>query len=562
MCLAQVREPAFAMNERLGRGINMGNSFEAPSENEWGNPWQPSYFRSMSALGFSHVRLPVRWEPEARSMASPPYTIDVAFMRRIQQVVDTALKYKLHIIVNMHHHEALYEDPAGQKERFLSQWRQIAQHFKDYPDSLLFEVLNEPHGNLTPALWNEYFAEALDAIRETNPTRIVLMGVADYGGLGGISKLAVPEDDHIILSVHYYNPFTFTHQGAEWVNGADAWLGTEWRDTEAERESVVSEFNYALHFAETHHLPIHIGEFGAYSKADVESRKKWTTFLARWFEEQNMSWAYWEFSAGFGIYNPATGEYLDELVDALLHNEMPEATPVAATPVYASNFSGGADGWSLVQQGGAAGSLTVIEGKLDVTITSPGTEAWHLQLIKHDVALRKGRSYRLTYTIQAEQDRSISFYAGRASAPWSIYSNGGAVSISASTQTFVSTFTMGFDTDLSSRLVFDLGNDVTDVKVSNVQVDELSFGITGIAGRAEGDKVSVYPNPATSSLHVTSAWVFYTAELFDLRGRRVTYIDNVDSASTLDVRDVPPGLYILVLTGRDDVRSVLKVFKK
>jgi endoglucanase len=83
------------------------------------------------------------------------------------------------------------EDRAGQKERFLSQWNQIANHFEDYPHSLLFEVLNEPHGNLTAGLWNDHFADALVEIRKTNPTRIVLMGVAEYGGLRGISKTAV-----------------------------------------------------------------------------------------------------------------------------------------------------------------------------------------------------------------------------------------------------------------------------------------------------------------------------------------------------------------------------------
>src|SRR5690606_14670209 len=36
---AQNRLPAFEMNERLGRGINIGNTFEAPTETEWGNPW-------------------------------------------------------------------------------------------------------------------------------------------------------------------------------------------------------------------------------------------------------------------------------------------------------------------------------------------------------------------------------------------------------------------------------------------------------------------------------------------------------------------------------------------
>jgi len=64
---AQNREHAFEVNNRLGRGINYGNIFEAPTETEWGNPWKPEYAKIIADLGFSHVRIPIRWEPAARS---------------------------------------------------------------------------------------------------------------------------------------------------------------------------------------------------------------------------------------------------------------------------------------------------------------------------------------------------------------------------------------------------------------------------------------------------------------------------------------------------------------
>ena len=94
----QERSHAFEVNHRLGRGINIGNTFEAPSETEWGNPWNPEYFKIISDLGFTHVRVPVRWEPSHRSMAVAPYTIYNSFLERIKGVVDEALKNKLHII--------------------------------------------------------------------------------------------------------------------------------------------------------------------------------------------------------------------------------------------------------------------------------------------------------------------------------------------------------------------------------------------------------------------------------------------------------------------------------
>jgi endoglucanase len=558
---AQNRAPAFEMNERLGRGINMGNCFEAPSEEEWGNPWKPEYFKLISMLGFDHVRLPVRWEPDARSMAAAPYTINPAFLNRIQQVVDTALKYDLHIIVNMHHHEALYADPAAQKERFLSQWNQIATHFKDHSDSLLFEVLNEPHGNVTPAIWNEYFADALAEIRKTNPTRVVLMGVAEYGGLGAISQLELPNDEYIILSPHYYNPFNFTHQGAEWVGpDADAWLGTVWNDTEADRQTVESEFNFALSFSEENHIPIHVGEFGAYSKADIESRERWTTFLARWFVIKNISWAYWEFSAGFGIYNPTTEEFINPIVDALTYNLMPEPTPVSATPIYTSNFSNGTDGWTITNQGGAASSLAATGGKLNVSITNGGTEGWHIQLVRSDIPLTKGKTYRISFKAQAAANRSATFYAGKASDPWNAYSGYNSISVGTTESFYTFSFMMNNPTDPAARLVFDFGTNLTNVSVTEIKVEELTTTITAIEEPTGSGAPLAYPNPVASMLYIDNLDSYTDASVTDMRGQRLLRVVISPGTKTVNFESVAPGFYVLVLSGngRHDHLKVIK----
>jgi endoglucanase len=321
---AQNREEAFEINRKLGRGINYGNMFESPAEGGWGNRWQPEYAKNIAAMGFSHVRVPVRWEPEARSMNTPPYTIQESFFSRIQQVVDSALNNGLLVMLNMHHHDELYKDPEGQKDRFLSQWEQISEYFKDYPETLLFEILNEPHDKLTPEKWNAMIPGALKVIRKSNPGRVVVIGTANWGGLGGLKDMEIPDDPNIILTIHYYNPFRFTHQGASWSGEqSKGWLGTKWSDTEAEREAVQKDFAPLVALSKEQNIPVHIGEFGAYEKADMASRARWTTYLTRYFEEQGWSWAYWEYSAGFGIYDPVARTYRQELVNALLHNAMP-----------------------------------------------------------------------------------------------------------------------------------------------------------------------------------------------------------------------------------------------
>lgn len=549
----QERQAAFEMNQRLGRGINMGNAFEAPTETEWGNPWKPEYFRIMAELGFRHVRVPIRWETAARSSATPPYTIQASFLARIRQVVDTALKYKLHVILNMHHHDALFADPDGQKARFLAQWDQIARTFRDYPDSLLFEVLNEPHDALTPAKWNTLLADALGEIRKSNPHRFVLIGPAEWGGLGGLGTLQLPPDERIILTVHYYNPFQFTHQGADWSEGSDAWLGTLWLDTEAERETVRGEFRAAREFSQTHHIPLHVGEFGAYSKADMASRVRWTTFLARWFEEQGFSWAYWEFSAGFGIYNPTTRQLYTPLVDALHHNPMPAPTPVQLTPVYASNFMTTNDGWSFYAQGGASGSLSRTGGRLVISLTNGGTEAWHAQLTHGNIRLVKGRKYQVTLKASSPSSRQVTVYIGKSGGDWAAYSGYTSFTLSPAEENFIFAFTMSGESDNTARMVFDLGKSAAGMTLSSVKIEEVT--ILTASPITQAPLFRIYPNPVADQLFIAGNGTRARAEILNLAGQTLHSFEVEKGVTSAEVSHLPRGTYLMVIRGEHHTES-------
>jgi len=201
--------------------MNLGNALEAPNEGDWGVILKESYFQAIKTAGFTSIRLPVRWSAHAKE--TPPYTIDPHFFARVDWAVHQALSRKLLLVLNIHHYEALMENPTTQKARFLGLWTQIAEHYQNSPPELLFEILNEPHGNLTPSLWNLLLADALSVIRRSNPARTVIIGTANWGGLGALDYLTIPaEEQNAIVTIHYYEPFHFTHQGAEWVAGSQA----------------------------------------------------------------------------------------------------------------------------------------------------------------------------------------------------------------------------------------------------------------------------------------------------------------------------------------------------
>ena len=106
--------------------------------------------------------------------------------------------------------------------------------------------------------------------------------------------------------------------GAEWVSGSDAWLDTRWSGTSQEKQAVIQDFDQAADWAKKHNRPLYLGEFGAYRRADMDSRALWTDFVARQAEERGISWAYWEFCAGFGVYNQETSDWNYPILKALI----------------------------------------------------------------------------------------------------------------------------------------------------------------------------------------------------------------------------------------------------
>jgi len=493
----------FDLNQNLGKGINMGNMFEAPTETAWGNPFQDDYFTRISDLGFNHVRIPIRWDTPERTQQTAPYTIEASFLNRIKSVVDKALAEDLYVIINMHHHDAIFVNPDGIKSRFLSQWQQISELFKDYDERLLFEVLNEPHDNLTPTKWNQFFSEALATIRTTNPTRAVLMGTANWGGLGGIADLEIPADEHIILTIHYYEPFQFTHQGAEWVAGnADDWLGTTWEDTNLERQEIASQFQPLLLFAQEQNIPVHIGEFGAYNKADLASRVKWTTFLARWFEEQGFSWAYWEFSAGFGIYNPATKQYLQPLADALLTNPMSEPTIVETAILFESDFTAGDMEWYFGVQPQASAIYSTQDGIAEITVSRNSDNAWHVQLIKNDIPLKQGSRYQVSFEAAADNNASFTNYIGKAFGDYGAYSGYKGYTATKDFLEYSYTFVMQSPDDPMARIAFDFGSTRTTFYVKDVVVEEIFPETTTSTIETEDADLILSPNPTQDFLQL------------------------------------------------------------
>lgn len=328
----------------LGRGINMGNYFDSPSyEGEWNGDLkiQASDFRNISEAGFASVRIPVRWS--AHTLSSDPYTINEVFIERVQEVVDEAIAEGLRVIINTHHFNELFYNDAEfnlHHQRLLSFWQQLSRSFplENYSaDKLVLEFLNEPHENVGVNQWN-YLIEELtrivwvdnaDTQNNSLGQRKVMIGTADWGGPFKLPELVLPESvnaENTIITVHFYEPFQFTHQGAEWVDGATSWIGTRWLGTVQQQQVLFDYLDAVSDWNEQagRGFEVNLGEFGVYSKYAVAAdQKAWTAFIAREAERRGFSWHYWEYSSGFGAYNPATKKWRSALIEGLIPVSQP-----------------------------------------------------------------------------------------------------------------------------------------------------------------------------------------------------------------------------------------------
>ncbi len=237
--------------QTLGKGWNLGNTFDAcekfsqekaglESETMWGNPeTTPELFAFIKECGFDTVRIPVTWSQHLDS----EYNIDPLWLGRVNAVVDYALESGLKVILNTHHEDAFWlitdeEHKAVSEEILCKVWLQLCEQFGQYDENLIFETMNEPRvanaedewqGNEeTRAAVNELNFAVLETIRNSggkNAERYVIIPTYAASGLDeNIDALRLPEDDRVIVSVHYY--YLTAHQN-EFSDAESIWTVPE-----------------------------------------------------------------------------------------------------------------------------------------------------------------------------------------------------------------------------------------------------------------------------------------------------------------------------------------------
>lgn len=233
--------------DEMGIGINLGNAMDVRNANKtyWGNPdTTKEIIDGILSAGFTTLRLPVTWEFNMGE--GPDFVIETAYLERVEEIVNWALDNGAYVILNTHHdgHWIIpnYENIDATNEQLGKVWTQIASHFRNYGDRLIFETLNEPRVENGGGAWGEWSGgipetrdcvnrankACVDAIRATggnNATRMLMLPThAASADADAMRAWEAPNDDpNLIVSIHAYSPYRFclTNQDADWGTDSD-----------------------------------------------------------------------------------------------------------------------------------------------------------------------------------------------------------------------------------------------------------------------------------------------------------------------------------------------------
>jgi len=301
---------------KLGRGVNILGYDKVFWQDYEKGRFKERYFKMIKDAGFSTVRLNLN----PFSQMDSHNNINSHWLETLDWVVKKSLEANLMVILDLHEFTSMADNPEAKKEMFLSFWRQIAPRYRNKSANIIFELLNEPNKKLTVEMWNTFLADAVKIIRETDPERTLIIGPGNWNGIESLNTLKLPDNDpNIIVTVHFYHPMRFTHQGAAWASEYKSLSGIKWTGTPDEKEEVESKLKVAADWSLKNNRPIFLGEFGSYDKGDMDSRARYTAFVARTAEKFGFCWAYWQFDSDFIVYNIEKEQWVEPILNALMN---------------------------------------------------------------------------------------------------------------------------------------------------------------------------------------------------------------------------------------------------
>ena len=202
----------------------------------------------------------------------------------------------------------------------------MASRYCESSEKVVYEIMNEPHGIEIP-VWNEIVFRVHHLIRAIDRNHYIIVGGADWNSTAGMKALPDFQDDRILYTFHFYDPHTFTHQGAPWchmerVTGIpfpydksrmpplpEHPTGIEKHcfETYPEQgtlEAVAWCFDQYAEFSHERNAPLVCGEYGCNAfSVDRDQRINWYRIVSDLLDEHRIARISWDYYGPFGLFD-------------------------------------------------------------------------------------------------------------------------------------------------------------------------------------------------------------------------------------------------------------------
>ena len=318
------------------RGVNLTSWFQTSGSKQIQfTKYTIKDFENIKSLGCDVIRLPINLF--YMTNGKPDYVIDPLFYEFLDQAVSWAESLNIYLMLDNHTSDDLASKNPDLETILAKVWTQMAAHYKNRSEYLLYEIMNEPNG-ITTSAWGKIQQSAIDAIRKIDTKHTIVVGPSSFNTYNELSQLPVYTDTNLLYTFHFYDPFLFTHQGATWVTPSMAslanvpfpygagqmptlpadligsWVNSSYNNYQNDGTvaKIKQLIDIAVTFKNNRKVPIFCGEFGVYMQNSNDAfRVSWYEAVRNYLEEKGIPWTIWDYQGGFGLFQKGTDALFD-----------------------------------------------------------------------------------------------------------------------------------------------------------------------------------------------------------------------------------------------------------
>ncbi|WP_439506797.1 glycoside hydrolase family 5 protein [Sediminibacterium sp.] len=202
--------------QSLGQGVNI-----SLLEQHWNSPSQLlntdilPLLTTIAKAGFETVRLPVAFDHFVKEGSNQ---LNEEILQKLHETYLSANQLNLKMVIVYHYGKLTNENYTAETEKIIKFWKQViadTRHFST--ENLFLELYNEPTTDMD--IWKSTATTLVRELRKEDPDRIFIIGGANYNGINellNMGKLST-DDGKLLYTFHFYEPYIFTHQGADWT---------------------------------------------------------------------------------------------------------------------------------------------------------------------------------------------------------------------------------------------------------------------------------------------------------------------------------------------------------